>query len=88
MTLQLTFLLDASFDKHISIWDYGFGEKKLFKPNVKLRNKSYIQWMKKPSKLDEKTKRKTKSSIDKKSLKLNKKTRKKTDHLIFCNVTL
>ena len=36
----------------------------------------------KPPKLDEKTRRKTRSLIDEKPPKLNKKTRKKTDHFV------
>ncbi len=38
--------------------------------------------MKKPPKLNDKTKRKTESMIDEKPPKLNKETRRKTDHLL------
>ena len=41
MTLQLSSLLDMSSDKHVSIWNYGFSEKKPPKLNVKL-TKNYV----------------------------------------------
>ena len=42
--------------------------------------------IKKPPKLDEKTRRKTRSLIDEKPPKLNKETRRKTDHLYVAEV--
>ena len=44
----------------------------------------YIQLVKKPSKLDKKTKKKTKDLIDEKFLKLDEETRWKTNYLVLC----
>ncbi len=41
----------------------------------------YVQLVKKPPKLNEKTRRITGGSIDKKPSKLDEETRRKTDHL-------
>lgn len=40
----------------------------------------------KPSKLNEKTKKKTKGLINKKLPKLDEETKKKTDHLLFLKI--
>ena len=62
--------------------------KKLPQPSRKQRKKPCVQLVKKPPKLNEKTKRenrgKSKALINEKPLKLNKETRKKTDYLMFC----
>ena len=43
-----------------------------------------IQLIKKPLKLNEKTKKKTEDSINKKPPKFNKRIEIKTDYLLFC----
>lgn len=50
-----------------------FDRKKPLEPRRELRKKLYIQLMKKPHKLDEKTWKKTRNSINEKSLNLIKK---------------
>ena len=77
MKLQLSFLLDASIDKHVAYKIMILVGKKLLQP--------YVLLVKKLSKLDKKVRRKTrKILINEKTPKLNKKTRKKINHLLLC----
>ena len=85
MTLQLFFFLDANLDKRVAFEIIALVEKKSPKPNGKLKKKLYIQLVKKPSKLNEKIRKKTVGGvlIDNKSPKLDKETRRKINHL-YC----
>lgn len=84
MRLQLLFLLDANFNKQISIWDHDLCMKKNLLNSIwnQGRNpiyhlmKNFLNLMKKQGAIPEEL-------IDKKSLKFNKKIRKKTDHLLL-----
>ena len=57
MILQLPFLLDASSNKRVVFKIIALVGEKLPKPSGKLRSKLYVQLVKKPFKLDEKTRR-------------------------------
>ena len=59
MILQLPFLLDRSSDERITFENMTLVRKKSLKLIEKLRKKPCIQLVKKPLKLDKKTRRKT-----------------------------
>ena len=58
MTLQLPFFLDASSNKYVTFEIIALIGKKSPKPNRKLKKKLYIQFIKKVSKFDKKTRKK------------------------------
>ncbi len=85
MALQLSSLLDASFDKHIVFEIIAWVGKKPLKSSGKLKKKLYVfQLVKNLLNLMRKRGRKPGETINEKPSKLNEETRKKTDHLLFC----
>ncbi len=58
--ITITFFLNMSSNKYIGFWDYSLIEKKLSKPNKKLKKKSCMLINKKSFKLNKKIKMKTK----------------------------
>ena len=71
--LQLPFVLNTSFDKCVSIWNYGFGEKNLLNPVKNRERNCMCQLIKKPLKFNERLRKKIGDLIDKKLLNLMRK---------------
>ena len=88
ITLQLLFLFDTSFDKYISIWDYGFGGKNILNLMEDWKGNRMCLICEKTFKLDEKirrkNRRKSRAWLIKKLLNLMRKQGEKP--IIYCFV--